>query len=410
MLAESWPQWRGPSLDGVSKETALPVRWSATENVAWKLPLPAFSGSTPIIWNDLVFLNVATARATGGMELWAVDRNTQQPIWKRPLSGGNRIGNKQNMSSPSPVTDGRHVWVMTGTGVLKAFDFSGREIWTRDLQADYGTFGLQFGYASSPLLHQNALYVQVLHGFLTDDPSYLLRIDTATGRTVWRVDRPTDALVESPDSYTTPTLLQYGGRTEVVVTGGDVVTGHDPATGKELWRADVLNPRNARNFRIIASPVVAGGLVIAPTRVNPMVAIKPGGAGDISTSHVVWSFHRGPDVPTPVSDGTYLYVVSETGIVYALDLKTGEAIYGPERLPNDFYSSSPVLADGKIYVTGETTGVTMVYRAGPKFEILAANTFGDPCTPYCLSSVAVSQGQLFIRTDAHLWVVGNRRR
>jgi outer membrane protein assembly factor BamB len=410
LLAASWPQWRGPSLDGVSTEKGLVSTWSATENVSWKLPLPAFSGSTPIIWDDLVFLNVATARSTGQLELWAVDRTKQAVVWKRPLSGGNRIGNKQNMSSPSPVTDGKAVWVMTGTGILKAFDFAGKELWTRDIQKDYGTFGIQFGYASSPLLHADGLYVQVLHGMNTDDPSYLLRIDTLTGRTVWRVERPTDALLESPDSYTTPTLLRHDGKTEIVVTGGDVVTGHDPATGKEIWRADVLNPSNSRNYRIISSPVVAGGLIIAPSRVNPLVALRPGGVGDISKSHVAWTFHRGPDVPSPVSDGTYLYLVSESGVVYCLDLKTGAPVYGPSRLPSDFYSSSPVLADGKIYVTGETTGVTTVFRAGPKFEILASNTFNDPCAPYCLASIAVSQGQLFVKTDAHLWVLGQRRK
>jgi outer membrane protein assembly factor BamB len=409
LFAESWPQWRGPSLNGVSEETGLPITWSATENVAWKLPLPAFSGATPIVWNDLVFLNVATERATGNIELWAVNRDTQAVAWTRQLSNVNRIGNKQNMSSPSPVTDGRHVWVMTGTGIVKAFDFAGTERWSRDLQADYGEFGLQFGYASSPLLYGDSLYVQVLHGFFTDDTPYLLRIDAMTGRTVWRTERPTLAVRESPDSYTTPALLQYDGRTEIVTTGGDVVSGHDPETGQELWRADVLNPSRARNFRLISSPVIAGGLIIAPSRVRPLVAIRAGGRGDIAPSHVAWTFHRGPDVPSPVSDGTYLYLVSETGIVYCLDVKTGEEVYGPVRLPSDFYSASPVLADGKIYVTGETTGVTTVFRAGPQFEILASNTFNDPCAPYCLSSVAISQGQLFIRTDAHLWVLGDRR-
>ena len=410
LAAGSWPHWRGPSMDGISTEKGLPTTWSATENVAWKLPLPAYSGSTPIIWDDIIFLNVATERATGNIELWAVDRNKQAVLWKRPLAGGNRTGRKQNMASPSPVTDGRHVWVITGTGILKGFDFSGKELWSRDLQQDYGKFGIQFGYASSPLLHGDALYLQVLHGFFTDDPSYILKIDKLTGKTVWRTERPTDAVHESPDSYSTPALLQYDGRTEIVTTGGDIVTGHDPATGKELWRADVLNPNRSRNYRIISSPIVAGGLIIAPTRVNPLVALRPGGAGDISKTHVAWTFHRGPDVPSPVSDGRYLYLVSEQGVVYCLDVRTGELVYGPTRIPSDFYSSSPVLADGKIYVTGETTGVTTVFRAGPKFEILASNTFEDPCAPYCLASLAVSQGQLFVKTDANLWVVGQRRK
>jgi outer membrane protein assembly factor BamB len=344
------------------------------------------------------------------MELWAVDRTKQAVVWKRPLSAGNRIGNKQNMSSPSPVTDGKFVWVMTGTGILKGFDFTGKELWTRDIQRDYGTFGIQFGYASSPLLYGDSLFIQVLHGMNTDDPSYVLRIDKMTGKTMWRTERPTHARVESPDSYTTPTLLQHNGKAEVVITGGDLVTGHDPITGKEVWRANVLNPSNNPNYRIIASPVIAGGLIIAPTRVSPLVALRPGGTGDISRSHVAWTFNRGPDVPSPVSDGTYLYLVSEQGVVYCLDLKTGSTVYGPQRIPSDFYSSSPVLADSKIYVTGETSGVTVVFRAGPKFEQLATNTFGDPCSPYCLASLAVSQGQLFLKTDAHLWVVGQRKK
>ena len=148
------------------------------------------------------------------------------------------------------------------------------------------------------LLHGDALFVQVLHGMNTDDPSYVLRIDTLTGRTVWRTERPTDARVESPDAYTTPALLQHGGKTEIVVTGGDLVTGYDPATGREVWRADVLNPTNSSNYRIISSPLIAGGLIIAPSRVNPLVALRPGGVGDISTSHVAWTFHRGPDDPS----------------------------------------------------------------------------------------------------------------
>jgi outer membrane protein assembly factor BamB len=410
LLAENWPHWRGPTHDGVSRETGLPIKWSATENVAWKLALPAYSGSTPIIWGDTIFLNMATANGTGDLELWAVDRNKQQVSWKRPIAGGNHIERKQNMSSPSPVTDGKTVWIMTGVGMLKAFDFTGKELWSRDIQTDYGRFGLNWGYASSPLLHENALYVQVLHGMKTDDTPYVLRIDTVTGKTVWKVDRPTDAILESPDSYTTPALLQYGGKTEIVITGGDVVTGHDPATGKELWRADVLNPTNNRNYRIVASPSVAAGLIIAPSRNNPLVAIRPGGAGDISTSHIAWTFERGPDVPTPVSDGQYLYVVVDGGVVYCLDVKTGSVIYGPERLPPGTYSASPILADGKIYVTTEQEGLTSVFKAGPKFELLASNSFGDGCSPYCLSTVAISQGQLFIRSSAHLWVIGERKK
>jgi outer membrane protein assembly factor BamB len=298
---------------------------------------------------------------------------------------------------------------MTGLGILKGFDFDGKELWSRNIQAEYGRFGLNWGYASSPLLRGNALYVQVLHGMKTDDPSYVLKIDAMTGKTLWRVERPTDAIVESPDSYTTPAWIEANGRPELIITGGDVVSGHDPETGREYWRADVLNPQNDRNYRIVASPTIAAGLIIAPTRHNPLVAMRPGGTGNVAGTHVVWSFAQGPDVPTPVSDGKLLYVVRDNGVIHALDVKTGAIVYGPERLPSGTYSASPILADGKIYVTTEEEGLTTVFRAGPKFEILSTNSLLGDCSPYCLSTVAISDGQLFLRTSSFLWAIGQRR-
>jgi outer membrane protein assembly factor BamB len=401
LSAEHWPQWRGPSLNGISNEKNLPVRWSPTENVTWKLAMPAWSGSSPIVWGDHVFLNVADGRE---MHLWAIDRQRGVALWKRRLGGGDTRMMKQNMSSPSPVTDGRNVWVMTGTGILKAFDFTGKEIWTRDIQQEYGRFGLQWGYGSSPLLHDDALYVQVLHGMHTDAPSYVLRIDKATGKTVWRVERPTRARFESPDAYTTPALVRSGTGNEIVITGADVVTGHDPATGKELWRAGGLNPSDDGSYRIVASSVVYGDVVFASSRERPMLALKAGGRGDVTKSHLIWSYPNGPDVPTPVTDGTYVYVVNDRGIVWCLDARTGKEVYGRTRIKSGTYSGSPVLADGKIYVTNED-GVTVVFKAGPKFELLAENDLDD----YSLSSPAISDGQIFIRTSKFLHAIGQRR-
>ena len=398
--AGNWPHWRGPEANGVSDEKNLPARWGPEENVAWKLPLPGLSGSTPVVWGERVFLNAAEG---DDLFLWCVDRAKGAPVWKQRLGGGNVKMRKHNMSSPSPVTDGRGVWVMTGTGVLAAYDFAGRELWRRDIQKDYGEFGLNWGYASSPLLHEDSLYVQVLHGMNTDDPSYILRIDKKTGKTLWRVERPTDAERESPDSYSTPALLRYGKATEIVVTGGDYVTGHDPATGKELWRAGGLNPDKNPFYRIVASPVVAGGLVYVPTRVRPLLALRPGGRGDVTKTHVAWSFPNGPDVPSPVTDGKYFYVVNDRGIVWCLDAKTGQEVYGQQRLKPGTYSASPVLADGKLYATNED-GLTSVVKAGPQFEILAENSLGE----YTLSSPAVSDGQIFLRTSNHLYCIGKR--
>jgi outer membrane protein assembly factor BamB len=402
LAADNWPQWRGPQLNGQSAETNLPVKWSKTEGISWKLAMPERSGSTPIIWGDTIFLNVGEG---SNLALWAVDRNSGAVRWTRPLGGGNVTMRKQRMSSPSPVTDGRNVWVMTGTGLLRGFDFSGKELWMRDIQKEYGRFGIQWGYASSPLLHGDSLYVQVLHGMLTDDPSYLLRIDKATGKTLWRMERPTNARQESPDAYSTPALLRYKGTEEIVITGGDVVTGHDLATGKELWRADGLNPTNNGAFRIVASPLIVGETIVAPSRERPLLVLRAGGRGDITKSHLAWQFNQGPDVPSPVSDGTYLYSINDRGIMYCLDLKTGATVYGPQRLRPATYSGSPVLADGKIYITDED-GVTTVVQSGPKFALLAENDFAE----YTLSSPAISEGQIFIRTDTALYAIGTRRK
>ncbi len=398
--AENWPQWRGPNLNGVSGEKNLPVKWTTEENVIWKVAMPAWSGSTPIIWRDRIFLNVADG---DNLFLWCVDKSKGEALWKKPLGGGNVKMRKQNMSSPSPVTDGSSVYVMTGTGVLKGFDFNGRELWARDIQKDYGEFGLNWGYASSPLLFEDSLYVQVLHGMKTDDPSYVMRIDKKTGKTLWKVDRPTNAIRESPDSYTTPGLLRYGKSTEIVITGGDCVTGHEPATGKEIWRANGLNPENNPFYRIIASPIIFNDIIYAPTRVKPLLALRAGGRGDVTNSHVLWSTANGPDVPTPVTDGKYFYVVNDRGIMWCLDARTGVEVYGQQRIKPGTYSGSPVLADGKIYVTNED-GLTTVVQAGPKFEILAENPLND----YCLSSPAISDGKIFIRTAQYLYCIGKK--
>lgn len=402
LAAENWPQWRGPDANGVSRERNLPVTWSTEEHITWKLPMPAWSGSTPIIWGERIFLNIADGDA---LSLWAVDRTKGGILWKQALGGGNIKLRKQNMSSPSPVTDGKSVFALTGTGVLKGFDIAGRELWARDLQKDYGRFGLNWGYASSPLLYEDSLYVQVLHGMKTDDPSYILRISKADGKTVWRVERPTDAVQESPDAYTTPALLRAGKGAEIVISGGDYVTGHDPATGKELWRVGGMNPSRHPFNRVVTSPVVSGDIVYATGRERPLVAIRGGGRGDVTKSHVLFSFQNGPDVPTPVSDGKYFYVVNDRGIVWCLDAKTGQEIWGGQRLEPATYSSSPVLAEGRIYITNED-GLTSVFKAGPTFEVLAENALND----YCLSSPAISDGQIFIRTTGHLWCIGKRQK
>jgi outer membrane protein assembly factor BamB len=397
LYAANWPNWRGPTRDGISTETGLPTSWSTTSNITWKLAMPDVSGSTPVIWGENIFLNNADA---GAVYLWCLDRNNGALKWKQQIADGDYKVRKGNMSSPSPVTDGKTVWVMSGNGHVKAFDFTGKELWHRDFWKDYGRFGLNHGYGSSPLLMDDGLVIQVLHGFKTSDPSYVVKLDLKSGKTLWKVLRPTDAISESPDSYTTPVLLKHNGKTQIIITGGDYVTAHDPATGKELWRGGGMNPRNNPANRIIASALAANGLVYVPTRVNPMQVFQPVESGKPT---LAWATPNGPDVPIPVSDGKYLYVVNDRGIVYCFDAKTGKDVYSGQRIQPAIYTSSPVLADGKIYATNEE-GTTVVFKTGPVFEVLAENKLDD----YTLSSPAISEGQIFLRTQKWLYSIGKR--
>lgn len=396
---DNWPNWRGPTHNGVSDETGLPLEWSTTENIRWTLQLPGRSGSTPIVWGDQIFV-IATRDEE--IILWSVDRLSGMTQWERSLGGGNRRVRKANMSTPSPVTDGESVWVLTSTGLLRRFDMDGNLHWIRNIQEDYWPWGLNWGYGSSPLLHEDAVYVQVLHGMRTDDPSYLIRFDKTTGETVWQIERPTNARRESPDSYTTPTLVETADGLELVVTGGDVVTGHSLETGEELWRMDGLNPRNNASYRIVASPLVLDDIVFAPSRERPLLALRAGGRGEVTDSHLLWSTNSGPDVPTPVTDGRYLYILRDNGVMFAHEARTGEVVWGPERVASGTYSASPLLADGRIYLTSED-GVTTVIRQGDTFEILATNDLDE----YTLSSLVPVNGQIFVRTDFTLWAIGN---
>ena len=398
VLASDWPQWRGPSLDGKSSETGVPLSWSDSDEkvagIVWKAPMAGVSGATPIVSGDSVFLNVALE---DDLELWALSSDDGAVRWKRHLGSGNYKRMKHNMSSPSPVTDGETVWVMSGTGIIKAFDFAGNEAWSRDLQTDYGAFGLNHGYGASPLLDEGVLYVPVIHGMKTDEPSYVVAIEAASGKSLWRVERPSDAIMESPDAYTTPLIWSYEGRRELIISGADYVTGHSLDTGAELWRVGGLNPKGAANYRVVASPAAEGNRLFVPSRVSPLRALEGKPAG---TPEVLYDLERTTDVPTPIVDDGILYVLGDRGVLSAYEAASGEVIWGPERVAAGTYSASPLLVEGRLYLTSED-GVTTVVSAGRKFEVLAEN----PLRGYTLSSIAVSGKRLYLRTAEFLYAI-----
>jgi outer membrane protein assembly factor BamB len=421
--AANWPQWRGPNLNGSTTSVQdLPVTWTETANVLWRLKTPSWSAATPIVWDQTVFITSAEPESprlgsngqarrigpTGGPDklfLLAVNRKDGAVRWQQQIDSGNQLFRKQNSASPSPTTDGKFVWIMTGNGKLTCFSFDGKQVWQRDIQADYGRFGLNHGYASTPLLHGGRLYIQVLHGMKTTDPSYVFAVDKTTAKTIWKVERPTDARRESPDNYGTPQLVPVGGKLQLVVSGGDYVTGHDLDTGKELWRMGGFNPSDNPANRTIASSLVVGGMVFASaSRGQPMIGFKAGGAGVITGKNEVWTNNMGSDVPTPTTDGKYIYILGDNGVMNCLEAATGKVVYEKKRIELGTYSASPLLADGKIYCTNEE-GTTTALKAGPVFEVLGVSKLDS----HTLSSPVAVDGQIFIRTDDYLYCLQKKK-
>jgi outer membrane protein assembly factor BamB len=415
----NWPQWRGPQSNGTAPGArGLPVHWTPTENVRWRTHMPSWSAATPIVWESTIFVTSAQE----GFQQLGAPRRSDMPVpdkiyllavnrqdgairWRKEIDSGNQLFRKQNSASPSAITDGKRVWIMTGNGKFSCFNMDGGVVWQRDIQADYGRFGLNHGYASTPLLHDDRLYVQVLHGMKTDDPSYVFAADKNTGKTIWKVERPTDAKSESPDNYATPQLATVDGKQQLVISGADYVTGHDLSTGKELWRIGGFNPTDNPANRTIASSLVIGDLVFTPsTRGRPFIAFRAGGTGDITGKREVWKNNLGADVPTPTTDGTYIYVLNDIGILHCIEAKTGKVVYEGQRIESGTYSASLLLADGKLYATSED-GTTTVLSAGPAFKVLAVNKLDS----HTLASPVAVDDQIFIRTAEYLYCLQGRK-
>jgi outer membrane protein assembly factor BamB len=417
-----WPQWRGPNYSGYAPKAAkLPTKWSETENILWKVKMPSWSASTPVIWADTVYVLTAEAgfvnptydtkqlrrapeQSADKIFLLALDRKTGAEKWRSTVDTGNELHRKQNSSSPSPITDGKHIWVMTGHLRLTCFDAKGKQVWKRDLVEDYGQVGLNHGYASTPLLDGNRLYVQVVHGYRSENPSYTVAFDKLSGKTVWKKLRPAPAELESKDNYGTPQMAIVNGKKELIIFGGDIATGQDPDTGDELWRLGGFNPPAFKMNRTISSLVVVNDIiVVGGNRGRPYMGFKAGGRGDVTGKVELWSNNLGPDVPTPATDGKLLYVLNDKGYYNLLEVATGKAIYEGQRIELGSYSSSPLLADGKVYATNEE-GTTSVIKAGPTFELLGVNKLDG----YTLASPVAAGNQLFIRTGEALYCIGQK--
>ena len=413
--AENWPQWRGPLFNGSTSEKKLPAAWSRTENVAWTAPLPGYSGATPAIWDDSVF--VSTPDPQKNLLLVCLDRKSGQIRWQKTVAAGDREAGRNNMASPSPVTDGKSVYILFATGDLVAFDFAGKELWRRQLVKDYGPLADKWIYGSSPLLYLGKLLVQVLRSSpraaeagsgaeaKAASGSFLLCLDPATGTNLWQCVRPTDARDESQEAYSTPIPCVGPGGAEILVVGGDYLTAHAVATGAELWRCGGLNLRHERSWRIVPSPVVIDGIILAcaPKR-DPVLAVKDGGKGLVTDTHIAWQFKEFPsDCVTPlVWDGKFFVLDGDHQMMTCLNPKTGDKIWQGNLGVREIFRASPTVADGRIYCVSES-GTVVVLSAGASFEVLATIPLGEGPVR---SSIAIAHGQLFIRTAKNLYCVG----
>jgi outer membrane protein assembly factor BamB len=416
--AESWPHWRGPAFNGSSPERNLPETWNETKGIKWKTPLPGISGATPAIWGDSIF--VSSPDENKNLLLFCIDRKDGSVRWKKQVATGNLERGRGNMASPSPVTDGKSVFILYGTGDLAALDFAGQVLWQRNLGADYGRFAIMWTYGSSPLLYDGKLYIQALQrtpvppdypgisGAPWDRESYLLALDPATGKTLWKHVRPTDAKLESMESYASPVPhIGADGKAQILIVGGDCLTGHDPATGAELWRGYGLNRKRGEWMRVVPSPVSAAGLAIAcGPKKEPLLAFRTDLKGDITEKGRAWVFDekRTPDVCTPAFyEGKLFALDGDSQTLLCLDPKTGKIQWQGQLPDRTVVRSSPTAADGKVYIINEK-GTVFVCSAGDSFKVLSTIPMGG--AEGTRSSIAVSDGQLFVRTTENLFCVG----
>ncbi|HWN93699.1 MAG TPA: PQQ-binding-like beta-propeller repeat protein [Methylomirabilota bacterium] len=421
--AANWSQWRGPNFDGSSTETGLPAQFTKTENVAWVAPLPGPSGSTPVVFGDTVFVNSIDGTKKTRLAI-ALDRKTGAVRWQQEIGPGVNQDDRSNFSSPSPVTDGQVVYFYYGNGDLVCFDMDGKKIWARNIQKEYGSFAYQWTYAASPLLSDGKLYLQVLQRNVpvngrggSNNDSYLLALDPKTGKELWKHVRPSEAVAESLEAFSTPIPYSHNGRRELLVVGGDCITGHDPASGKELWRWGTWNPQKIGHWRLVPSPVAGAGVALACGPKNaPIYAVKLGLNGKLDDSAIAWqSTERDvtADVPTPLFYKGKFYVLNGgKRKMLCVEPSNGKVLWSGD-LPvpagsRSVFEASPTAADDKIYVMDHKGNVFVVSAATDAFKLIHTAAMGEDTDRDLRSSIPLSQGQLFIRTGSKLYCIGKK--
>jgi hypothetical protein len=391
-IAEDWPAWRGPRGDGTSTETNIPTRWSATENVAWKTPIPGKGHASPVVHGDRIFLTTCIEKE-GKRVLFCLDRKIGKPLWERVVLTA-KLEEKHRLNShasSTPATDGRHVWCtfqQDDRMTAVCYTVDGKEVWRQSP----GEFHSKHGFCSPPVLFKDLV---ILNGD-QDADAWLVALDKQSGEERWRADRP-----NKTRSYCPPLILEAAGRTQLVLSGSKCVASYDPHTGKQLWFI------NGPTEQYVASLVYGGGLFFLtcgyPT--HHVMGIRPDGSGDVTETHVAWH-HRGGArlisyVPSPIAHGPWFFIVSDEGYASCHDAKTGERLWS-QKLGRRH--SASLVSAGEHVLFLDDDGNTFVVKAGAKFELIAKNALDEEA----YASPAIANGQLFFRTAGHLWCIGKR--
>lgn len=417
LRAEDWTRWRGPHGNAVTRAKGLPVAWSGTRNVRWKTAIPGEGVSSPSVTGDRIFLT--SSKDDGGKRfVHCLDRATGKLRWSRFIPDKNPeiTSAVTGYAAATPATDGQRVVAFFGNAGAVCYSVDGKKRWHRS----FGEFDTELGLASSPVIHGKKAFLVCDHDgdrFCTFD-SFLIALDVRTGKTVWKTDRRGLYRSWSTPIVVTAHLPLHDGRgrnprrrdnssrrrsssavarEELIVNAQDALRAYDPATGRELWKATGMTGW------VTPSPVYSDGLIFATSgKTGPVLAVRPGGSGDVTKTRVVWKHDRfGPYVCSPVYAKGLLYVHSEAGVLTCYEGKTGKIVYR-KRLEGKFWSSS-IAGDGKLYITSET-GRTYVLRDGRKFELLAKNDLGEEC----YASPVPDRNSLLIRTMKHLYCISGK--
>lgn len=397
--AGNWPQFRGPTTQGRSAETGVPLRWSATNNVLWKTPIPGESWSSPIVWNDRLFVTTATDNGQTCRVL-ALDARSGRVLWDKAVfqQSPRRKEDRNTYATPTPATDGKRVYACFGDGSFAALDFSGDIVWTN---RDYKFYG-KHGLGTSPILFQGLLIMardgssdgeDKNLGWQTPwDQARVLALDARTGQEHWQGKRGLSRI-----SHGVPAIWEHDGRAEVVSEAGDVVQGFDAQTGERLWSNSVIGEGK------VPSTVLGDGLVFTAGGwggKNTIKAFRLGGKGELKETQLVWEQKKNmPRVPSLLYVNPLLFSITDGGVAACLKAESGEICW-QERIGGNF-SASPVFAGGRIYLLSDT-GETTVIAAAPEFRVLAKNPLGEKCQ----ASPAIAQGRIFIRTAENLFCIG----